>query len=335
MGGRLYDPRIGRFLSPDPIISEPWSGQGWNLYSYVGNSPVSRTDPSGLCFQAGPHCPGARGGGGFTPVSPVLAGQHFNWRVRLAIIIHWSWAPHGFGSPWGAYDRHPGFLLPTVSFHFSAQLTSTPTSQMVSLGQEMSPADGRMPLPSWLMFSPEELVSLGIGFIPVVGTGQAIFEVITGRDLITGEEVHRAVALIGVVPGGRLLRPVVSGVVGKGGAAEVATRAIGEYGPRGGRLSLRKRMIRDHGPPPAWMKNPEAHHDLPRKFRRNFENAGVDIDDPKYGRWVERHPHRTWSSKLNDEWGEFFRLHTEPTQEQILRKLDDLKVRERYPSTYK
>ena len=170
MGGRLYDPRIGRFLSPDPIISEPWSGQGWNLYSYVGNSPVSRTDPSGLCFQAGPHCPGARGGGGFTPVSPVLAGQHFNWRVRLAIIIHWSWAPHGFGSPWRAYDRHPGFLLPTVSFHFSAQLTSTPTSQMVSLGQEMSPADGRMPssLPSWLMFTPGELASLGIGFIPVV-----------------------------------------------------------------------------------------------------------------------------------------------------------------------
>ena len=147
--------------------------------------------------------------------------------------------------------------------------------------------------------------------------------------------MHRAVALIGVVPGGRLLRPVVSGVVGKGGAAEVATRAIGEYGPRGGRLTLRQRMIRDHGPPPAWMTKPEAHHDLPQKFRRNFERAGVDIDDPKYGRWVERHPHRKWTRELNDEWEKFFNLNRRPTQEQILDKLNKLKVQENFPSSFK
>ena len=55
MGGRLYDPRIGRFPSPDPVVSEPWSGQAWNGYGYVGNSPVSYTDPTGL-FRAGPGC---------------------------------------------------------------------------------------------------------------------------------------------------------------------------------------------------------------------------------------------------------------------------------------
>jgi RHS repeat-associated protein len=40
---RYYDPRIGRFLSEDPI---GFAG-GLNLYSYVANDPVARLDPSG------------------------------------------------------------------------------------------------------------------------------------------------------------------------------------------------------------------------------------------------------------------------------------------------
>lgn len=47
MNGRLYDPVLGRFLSPDPIVQFPTSTQSWNRHSYVGNSPASFTDPSG------------------------------------------------------------------------------------------------------------------------------------------------------------------------------------------------------------------------------------------------------------------------------------------------
>ena len=56
MNGRIYDPRLGRFLSPDPIVGDPTSSQSWNLYSYVGNNPLSYVDPTGL-VQAGPMCP--------------------------------------------------------------------------------------------------------------------------------------------------------------------------------------------------------------------------------------------------------------------------------------
>ena len=42
---RYYDPATGRFLSEDPIGFNP--GQS-NFYSYVGNSPLGRFDPSGL-----------------------------------------------------------------------------------------------------------------------------------------------------------------------------------------------------------------------------------------------------------------------------------------------
>src|SRR3954467_9281179 len=48
MKGRIYDPKVGRFLTMDPIVSTPFSGQGWNPYSYVLNSPLSLVDPSGV-----------------------------------------------------------------------------------------------------------------------------------------------------------------------------------------------------------------------------------------------------------------------------------------------
>ena len=42
MGGRLHDPQLGVFLSPDPVVSDAASAQGWNLYGYVDNRPLSR-----------------------------------------------------------------------------------------------------------------------------------------------------------------------------------------------------------------------------------------------------------------------------------------------------
>ena len=51
MNGRVYDPLIARFTSADPMTESPFSTQGWNRYSYVGNSPLNFTDPSGYCFM--------------------------------------------------------------------------------------------------------------------------------------------------------------------------------------------------------------------------------------------------------------------------------------------
>jgi RHS repeat-associated protein len=52
MNGRVYDPLIGRFGTPDPMTESPFSTQGWNRYTYVGNSPLNFTDPSGYCFAS-------------------------------------------------------------------------------------------------------------------------------------------------------------------------------------------------------------------------------------------------------------------------------------------
>ena len=47
MNGRLYDPVVGRFLSPDPYISDPSYSQSYNRYSYVLNNPLKYNDPTG------------------------------------------------------------------------------------------------------------------------------------------------------------------------------------------------------------------------------------------------------------------------------------------------
>ncbi|MCX8501008.1 MAG: RHS repeat-associated core domain-containing protein, partial [Alphaproteobacteria bacterium] len=33
MKGRVFDPKVGRFLSTDPVVSNLLSGQSWNPYS--------------------------------------------------------------------------------------------------------------------------------------------------------------------------------------------------------------------------------------------------------------------------------------------------------------
>ncbi len=47
MNGRIYDPVIARFLSPDPFIQAPSNTQNFNRYSYVLNNPLVYSDPSG------------------------------------------------------------------------------------------------------------------------------------------------------------------------------------------------------------------------------------------------------------------------------------------------
>jgi hypothetical protein len=47
MNGRVYDPALGRFLSPDPVVQAPYDTQGQNRYAYVRNNPLRYTDPSG------------------------------------------------------------------------------------------------------------------------------------------------------------------------------------------------------------------------------------------------------------------------------------------------
>lgn len=53
---RQYEPALGRFISPDTVVPDPFNPQDFNRYAYVRNSPFSFTDPTG--YEPADHnCP--------------------------------------------------------------------------------------------------------------------------------------------------------------------------------------------------------------------------------------------------------------------------------------
>jgi RHS repeat-associated protein len=89
MNGRIYDPHISRFLSPDPFIQFPGFFDSYNRYSYVLNNPLKYTDPSGYTSTV----PKERGAWDFfkSMWRPILA-------IIVAVVLHQYWiVEKGFG----------------------------------------------------------------------------------------------------------------------------------------------------------------------------------------------------------------------------------------------
>ncbi|MFW6219190.1 MAG: RHS repeat domain-containing protein, partial [Bacteroidota bacterium] len=63
MNGRIYDPVLCRFLSPDNYVASPFHSQSYNRYSYALNNPLIYTDPSGEIAWFVPVIIGAAIGG--------------------------------------------------------------------------------------------------------------------------------------------------------------------------------------------------------------------------------------------------------------------------------
>ena len=84
MNGRLYDPLVARFLSPDNYVQAPDFTQNFNRYMYCLNNPLKYTDPSG----------------GFAWFIPIIIGAVIGG-TSGAIMAHQKHA-HGFWE-WAGY----------------------------------------------------------------------------------------------------------------------------------------------------------------------------------------------------------------------------------------
>ena len=71
MNGRVYDPALARFLSPDPFIANPSNSQNYNRYSYCLNNPLKYTDPSGY-HQKPLDC---------DMQNPIIGGGGYMWSI--------------------------------------------------------------------------------------------------------------------------------------------------------------------------------------------------------------------------------------------------------------
>lgn len=73
MNARVYDPDIGRFLSPDPTVPGAHNPQAFNRYTYAFNSPLNLIDPDGFEPRSGPH--GYSDGSKDQPISSGSSGS--------------------------------------------------------------------------------------------------------------------------------------------------------------------------------------------------------------------------------------------------------------------
>jgi len=73
MNGRMYDANLGRFISPDTFVQDPFNTQNYNRYGYAYNNPLMFSDPSGEFFLAAVFAlAGALGGGAIATVAAAF-----------------------------------------------------------------------------------------------------------------------------------------------------------------------------------------------------------------------------------------------------------------------
>jgi RHS repeat-associated protein len=119
MNGRVYDPILGRFMSPDNYVQAPDFSQSFNRYSYCYNNPLIYTDPDG--------------NNPFLIALGIIAGVNYmsgviqnNWQFNPG---NWDWnntyLQGGFsstldGSAWLGYVTPPSFNYNEGSFSVNA-----------------------------------------------------------------------------------------------------------------------------------------------------------------------------------------------------------------------
>ena len=91
MKGRLYDPVVGRFLSPDNYVQLPDNSQNYNRYSYCLNNPLKYTDPSGEIFW-------------FPIAIGAAIGAYAGASIQSHNLAFWKWSSHAWqGAIAGAF----------------------------------------------------------------------------------------------------------------------------------------------------------------------------------------------------------------------------------------
>ena len=115
MNGRVYAPKLGRMLSPDPITQAPDVGQVYNRFSYANNNPLRFVDPSGFTFA--PTYPQQ-------PIPGYFGGSTFGYFFGsggIGMNLDYYFYEHQLSRVFQAY-MHPDTPARTKDFIFDTYL---------------------------------------------------------------------------------------------------------------------------------------------------------------------------------------------------------------------
>ena len=135
MNGRCYDPVVGRFLSTDNFVQDPFSSQCYNRYSYCLNNPLKYSDPSGELTWTDVIAGAAVIGGGVLTyfqigIGPVLVAGGIKHFVNTANELS-----NNSGMTWNDASNYAGFTVSgNISIGQQPQQNQLPVN---SIGSEL------------------------------------------------------------------------------------------------------------------------------------------------------------------------------------------------------
>ena len=335
MNGRLYDPKLGRFLSPDPYLQEPDNTQNFNRYSYCWNNPLVYTDPNGEFVHI---IVGAVIGGVINFGIKVAQGKIHSFQDGLVAFgvgalaggIGAATGGAAFIAAGGAAGGAGGFLAGAVS----GMTSSAFTMPIQSLGNSLYFHDPLMTM---------EEYAAGIAFGGILGgTINGLSALKNGRGFLNGNPKPTIKPLpdirtpltppnnkneIQLANNGRSqINPLPDDSRGifKLDIKE-NYRFLKVNTPDGVKYvrdpNFRSNLIKTSGLNPG--KLSQAHHVFPQKFAHEFAKAGIDVNE--YGAWWTTEIHLSNSSSYNSCWKSFFKTNINPSRYQIFEEAYRLK----------
>jgi RHS repeat-associated protein len=163
---RWYDPRLGRFLSQDPL---GWAAGQTNAYAYVGNSPVNFTDATGLA-AASEYRP-------TVPVVPPFVGKYIEClAASLTLAATFAWALGNEVTPLEIVISMAGCTFPALD-----AANATAKAELQALKAELQAA--RAALPNCFPAGTPVLTETGSQRIEEVRSGEKVwsFDFTVGR----------------------------------------------------------------------------------------------------------------------------------------------------------
>lgn len=160
MNGRMYDPVVGRFLSPDNYIQFDNFSQSFNRYSYCLNNPLKYTDPDGESVALVGVIVGAVVGAYFGGVMANNSYNPLDWNRHSAT----TWRYILYGSIVGGISGAIGGSIATSGMPFANTMSIACSSFCNSVGTSIY-TKGQVPVSISLGIASYDLTNNEWGYL--------------------------------------------------------------------------------------------------------------------------------------------------------------------------